>query len=149
MKQFFTSIFIAVLGAAIPLFVYAQSAQADDSADLMIQTARRAADLIDTGRAGEVWDAASPLMRSRVKRDEFVANVGRARANFKGIAQRTWAGVTRVRYEADGDVPKGLYGNIDFSTRLASGSTVFELITLRRETDGRWLVTGYVPRATQ
>lgn len=125
------------------------AAQQDASADLLIAAARQVAQQVDDDRAGEAWDAASPVLRARIARERFVAEVRAGRKPFAAMAGRTWASVARLSYAQDAEVPAGLYGNIDFSTRLADGSTMFELVTLRQEADGAWRLIGYVPRRNQ
>lgn len=140
----------AFFALAMATLAWCGAAQAQDaSADQLIQVARNQAELVDQSRAAEAWDAASPTMKARVKRDAFAASTQASRAQLPPVAQRTWAGVMRVRYDKDADVPAGLYGNVDFSTRLTDGSTLFELVTLRQELDGQWRLMGYVPRRSQ
>ena len=45
-------------------------------------------------------------------------------------------------------MPDGLYANLDYATTLTSGATVFERLSFRLD-DGRWHLTGYVPRQSQ
>lgn len=123
--------------------------QVDASADALIDAARRAAQLIDDDRAVDAWNAAAPFMFARIGSDRFASGVRDARKAFAKTSLRTWAGVKRVRYERDVEVPAGLYGNVDFSTQLVDGSTMFELVTMRLERDGVWRLTGYVPRRNQ
>ena len=104
----------------------------------------------DSGRAAEVWEEASPTVKARIPKAEWARSMADARQKVGAVAERTWASVVRIRYiEETASMPAGLYANVDYSTRLRDGRTVFELLSFRQEADGTWRVTGYIPRQTQ
>lgn len=122
----------------------------DESADKLIAGALVVIEQVDANKAEAVWDGAAPFVKARLTRAELGAQLARSRAAAGSVFQRTWASVNRVRYDtAATGIPPGVYANVDFSTRLSDGRTVFELVSFRQETDGNWLVTGYVLRQTQ
>lgn len=135
----------AGLAAALPW-----AAAQDASADQLIAAGLGVLAQIDADRVDDVWEGAAPFVKARIPRAELGNSLRDARKSVGTIAQRTWASVSRVRYaQADGATPAGLYANIDFSTRLADGRTVFELVSLMQQPDGSWHLTGYIPRQRQ
>ena len=73
----------------------------------------------------------------------------RARQSVGAVRHRGWAQITRIRYTNASTPPDGLYANVDYATTLTSGATMFEKLSFRREDDGHWRLTGYVPRSSQ
>ncbi|VWB98017.1 membrane protein [Burkholderia lata] len=57
--------------------------------------------------------------------------------------------MTRIIYRNTPTVPNGLYANIDHATALVIGAKMYERLTLCLDDDGRWHLTGYVPRQSQ
>lgn len=131
--------------------VAAGSAQAQDaSADQLIEGGLQVLKQIDSGQGAQVWEAAAPFVKARYPKAELTATWSQARQSVGAVATRTWASVNRVRFAQDtAGTPAGLYANIDYSTRLNDGRTVFELVSFRQEPDGTWRLTGYLPRQTQ
>lgn len=122
----------------------------DASADQIIQNGLQVLKQIDDGQTGDVWENAAPFVKARFPKAELANTLRQSRQTVGTIALRTWASVNRIRYQQDTTTtPAGLYANVDYSTRLADGRTVFELLSFRQEADGAWRLTGYVPRQTQ
>ncbi|VWD58077.1 membrane protein [Burkholderia lata] len=88
-------------------------------------------------------------MKSRIKQDQFAADMQRARQSVGAVRHRGWAQITRIRYTNSGTTPDGLYANVDYTTTLTNGATMFEKLSFRLEDDGQWHLTGYVPRQAQ
>lgn len=113
----------------------------------MAEAAARVAGLIDTGRAGEVWDGSAEVMRKATPRPEFIQGVDGDRQRLGALVQRAQPSVTRVQYAAGGAVPQGLYLNVSFATRFAdSAQPVRELVSFRLDDDRVWRVSGYSVR---
>lgn len=113
----------------------------------MSAAATQVASLIDAGRAGEVWDGASEVMRKAASRADFIQAMGADRQRLGALAQRAQPSVTRVQYAAGGAVPQGLYLNVSFATRFAnSAQPVRELVSFRLDEDRTWRVSGYSVR---
>ena len=113
----------------------------------MSAAATQVASLIDAGRAGEVWDGASEVMRKAASRADFIQAMGADRQRLGALAQRAQPSVTRVQYTAGGAVPQGLYLNVSFATRFAnSAQPVRELVSFRLDEDRTWRVSGYSVR---
>ncbi len=129
----------------------AQESGVGSSADELVQAGLNTLRQIEDNRAGDAWEAAAPFVKARFPKAELVGTLQKARATFGSVAQRTWASVSRVRQTTASEqgFPPGLYANIDYSTRLTDGRTVFELVSFRLELDGVWRLTGYVTRQQQ
>jgi len=125
------------------------SAQPGESADELVRNANNTLQLIDEAHFDIVWDGAAPFVKAKIEKGRFVTDTQRARQLLGTVTKRGWTSVTRVQYTGDQNIPNGMYANVDFFTTLASGSTVFERLSFRLETDGHWHLTGYVPRQSQ
>jgi Protein of unknown function (DUF4019) len=125
------------------------AAQPGDSPDELVRDANNTLQLIDEAHFDIVWDGAAPFVKTKIEKGHFVTDAQRARQSLGTVTKRAWISVTRLQYTDDQNVPNGMYANVDFFTRLASGRTVFERLSFRLETDGQWHLTGYVPRQSQ
>ncbi len=146
MKQLFSRLLAAF---AFTLTASCAIAQEGTSADELIQTALSGLRQIDENRSGELWEAASAFVKTKLPKAEFVNNMQRTRQTVGTVARRDWASVVRIRYLDDSTgLPAGQYANVDFATHLDNGKTVFEMVSFRLEPGG-WRLTGYVPREKQ
>jgi hypothetical protein len=138
----------AAAPAAAPA-VTAQQREAIARQDAQMSgAARKVAELVDAGRAGEVWDGSAEVTRKLVSRAEFVRGVAADRTRLGNLVSRGQPSVTRIQYEANAAVPQGLYLNVNFPTRFAkTGQPVRELVSFRLDEDRVWRVSGYSVRA--
>ncbi|WP_369980567.1 DUF4019 domain-containing protein [Xanthomonas bundabergensis] len=110
----------------------------------MAQAGLRAAQLVDAGRSGELWDGASAVAKKAVAREAFVRQVEAGRARLGALLGRGVASVARVQYAAGSQVPPGVYVNISFPSRFANApQPVRELVSLRLDEDKTWRLVGY------
>ncbi|WP_267095231.1 DUF4019 domain-containing protein [Xanthomonas sacchari] len=110
----------------------------------MAQAGLRAAQLVDAGRTGELWDGASVVAKKAVTRAVFVREIDAARARLGALLGRGVASVARVQYAAGSQVPPGTYVNISFPSRFANApQPVRELVSLRLDEDKTWRLVGY------
>lgn len=124
-------------------------AQNSESADDIVRAGLSSLRQIDDGQLDGLWDGTSAFVKTKMPRAEFVNGIQQARSTVGAVRERNWAGIQRIQYlPGSVDPPAGMYANIDYSTRLADGRTVFEKVTLRMEPDG-WRLVGYVPRQQQ
>lgn len=113
----------------------------------MIAAAHQVLALIDAGRAGQVWEGASPVVRRIVPRAEFLMQVSADRERLGAVRSRGEPVVDRERYPAGSRVPQGEYANIAFPTRFANADApVRELVSFRLDEDRVWRVSGYSVR---
>ena len=150
MKQGLQSLFAALVMAGMPQLLMAQDR---DSADEIIAAGFSALQKIDRAQSeprqvDSLWDNTSAFVKTKMSKEEFLDGIRQSRAKYGAISPRTWAGVMRIRYDKDADLPQGLYANADFSTRLPNGSMIFEKVSFRQEPDG-WKMVGYTPRESQ
>ncbi|WP_322084311.1 DUF4019 domain-containing protein [Burkholderia sp. BCC1972] len=138
---------IGCAAASIAIGAHAQAA--GESADTLLRNSDAVFKQLDAGQYGAVWTDAAAFVKARIKQDQFAADMQHARQSVGAVSHRGWAQVTRIRYERTPGMPDGLYANVDYATTLTSGSTVFEKLSFRLEDDGRWHLTGYVPRQSQ
>ncbi|MCC4605416.1 DUF4019 domain-containing protein [Xanthomonas campestris] len=133
-----------VTRSAAPALSPAQEAQVAKQDVEMTQAALRVAQMVDTNKAAAIWDGASRVAKSAVKRDAFVAQLGGERARLGAVVGRGQSSVTRVKYGPGAQVPEGLYVNVSFPTRFANAQQpVRELVSFRLDEDKTWRVAGY------
>ena len=110
----------------------------------MTQAAGQVVKMVDTNRIGEVWDGASPIMKRLVTKDEFIKQVTIDRNKLGAAGARGQAVVSRSQFAAGGQVPAGLYINVNFPTKFAKApQPVRELVSFRLDEDKTWRVSGY------
>ncbi|WP_323122694.1 DUF4019 domain-containing protein [Burkholderia alba] len=146
MKHRFAQWTVASIVAAAATLAHAQSGT---SADELIGDADRIVQQLDAGRFGDVWNGVSPFVKSKVTQQQFVTETQQARQSLGAVTQRGWAAVTRIQFSNSKTVPDGLYANVDYATTLSTGKIAYEKLSFRLEDDGKWRLTGYVPRQTQ
>jgi hypothetical protein len=97
--------------------------------------------MMDQGRCGDAWEAASEGFRSSITREkwEIAADEGRSAAGFLIARKLRTATYTRQLPGA----PEGEYVAIVFDSRFERRSIAIELLTAQRGPDGRWRVAGY------
>ena len=124
-------------------------AEPGTSADELLGDAGRVLQQVDSDHYDDLWQNVAPFVREKLTQEQFVISIRRARQTLGRVSSRGWASVTRIRYTNVTNFPDGLYANVDFATTLASGATLFEMLSFQLESDGQWRLTGYVPRQTQ
>ncbi|HEF5874151.1 TPA: DUF4019 domain-containing protein [Burkholderia cenocepacia] len=135
--------------AAASLAIGAHAQAAGESADTLLRDSDAVFKQLDAGQYGAVWADAAPFVKARIKQDQFAAQMQQARQSIGAVSHRGWAQITRIRYTNSSSMPDGLYANVDYATTLASGATAYEKLSFRLDDDGRWHLTGYVPRQSQ
>ena len=125
------------------------AAEPGTSADELLGDAGRVLQQLDSDQLDDLWQNAAPFIREKMTQDQFVNSMRVARRTLGPVSTRGWASVTRIRYTKVNGVPDGLYANVDFSTTLAGGRTLYEMLSFQLESDGQWRLTGYMPRQSQ
>jgi len=133
--------------ASIAIGAHAQSG--GESADALLRDADVVFKQLDTGQYGAVWADSAAFVKARIKQDQFAADMQHARQSVGPVSHRGWAQITRIRYTNSSSMPDGLYANLDYATTLTSGAIAYEKLSFRLDDDGRWHLTGYVPRQAQ
>lgn len=114
----------------------------------MVRGGMQAIQMIDQGKAGELWDGATPAARKRVTRADFTGQIAKSRAPLGAPQQRTWVAVNRqVVADADPDTA-GQYVSVEYETRFANkpDAILRELVSFHLDRDRTWRFSGYVLR---
>jgi len=100
--------------------------------------------MIDFGQMGEIWDAASEVMKQLVAREEFVRQIVTERSSLGAVVERSRPEISRSASDGSNSTPAGLYLSVMSTTRFAHESApVKELVSFRYDEDQTWRVTGY------
>lgn len=103
--------------------------------------------LVDQGKAAEIWQGASPVAKAVVTQQDFVTQLSADRKQLGAPTERKQVAVTRAAYAAGGAVPAGNYINVVFATRFANvAEPVRELVSFHLDDDKTWRVSGYSVR---
>ena len=114
----------------------------------MVRGGMQVIQMIDQGKAGELWDGATPATRKRVTRVDFTGQVAKSRATLGLPQQRTWVAVNRqVVADPDADTA-GQYVSVEYETRFTNKpeGTLRELVSFHLDRDRAWRFSGYVLR---
>ena len=114
----------------------------------MVRGGLQAIQLVDQGKAGEIWDGAAAVTKKRVARTEFVRQVEASRSPLGAAQQRTWVSVNRQMVANEDADLSGQYINVEYETRFANAANrvVREMASFRLDRDGTWRLSGYVLR---
>ena len=135
--------------AAMLCSLLASAAAAQDvEASDMVRGGIQAIQMIDQGKAEELWEGATPATRKRVARTDFLSRVSRSRSPLGAPVQRTWVAVNRQAVaDPDADTA-GQYVSIEYETRFSNkpDGTLRELVSFHLDRDRVWRFSGYVLR---
>ncbi len=116
-----------------------------DQEQLNVQLSAQAADqwlrLMDEGKYGDSWDAASNIFRFTIKRDEWIKAQEKLRQPLGQVISRKLV-EQRVAKDPKG-LPQGDYMVLYYKTQFANRPNASELITMVLSTDGKWKVLTY------
>lgn len=116
----------------------------DINPDTLANAGIQITQLIDGGRAGEVWDGASAVAKRSVDRKTFIDTIDTQRKPLGAASSRRWTSVSRHSTPGSGALPAGTYANVEFETRFADDRAGYELVSFRQDEDGTWRLSGYV-----
>lgn len=128
---------------AAPQPTAAQQAELVQRNQKMAGAALQVAQLVDAGKAGEVWDGASPIAKKIVTRDAFIKQIIADRAELGALVSRK---ALQVTYPVSNgkELPAGIYANVVFYTTFTKGKApVREMVSFHLENDRVWRVSGY------
>lgn len=118
----------------------------------MATKALAVAQLIDQGKAGEVWGKASVVMHTIISRQAFVAGVARLRGDAGKLLSRRLLkvygrhsdGPHKLTDGTETGLPEGDYLNVLFLSRFAKqAQPMFELVSYHRDDNKVLRVSGY------
>ncbi len=137
-----------LLAAALLWSWFGPAAAQDVEPSDMVRGGMQAIQMIDQGRAGELWDGATAATRKRVTRADFTSKVTGNRASLGAPRQRVWVAINRqVVTDPDSDTA-GQYVSVEYETRFANKpeNTLRELVSFHLDSDRVWRFSGYVLR---
>lgn len=137
-----------LLAAALLFAMLGPAAAQDVEPSDMVRGGIQAMQMIDQGKAGELWDGATPAAKKRISRADFAAAVTRDRAALGTPVQRTWIGVNRQAVtDADAETA-GQYVSVEYETRFSAQPRGIqrELVSFHLDSDRIWRFSGYVLR---
>ncbi|HEY5851090.1 MAG TPA: DUF4019 domain-containing protein [Lysobacter sp.] len=136
---------VALTAALAPAMAQQAAQQARDiDPNSLASAGIQAAQLIDAGKAGEVWDGASAVAKRSVDRKKFSESITAQRKPLGATTARRWTLVSRHSTAGSAQLPAGTYANVEFDTQFAGNKTGHELISFRQDEDGTWRLAGYV-----
>jgi hypothetical protein len=97
--------------------------------------------LLDRGDWGTAWDTASQVFRQNVPLSTWMDAIPKVRAPFGRFIERQAADVMYKKTLAGR--PDGDYVTALFISKFEKKPDLQEIVTVEREADGRWHVTGY------
>jgi hypothetical protein len=126
-------------------FASASVAQVTDDERRATTTAEAWLLVMDVGRFGEAWEGASTGFRAAVSRDAWVKQAAAVRSPLGNVKSRKVVSVSSQKNPPG--APSGDYVIVVFETDFAESSpTRRETVSVYREVDGSWRVTGYFVR---
>ena len=96
--------------------------------------------LMDAADYARCWDEASPLFRDKETRESWSVKAAGYRDPLGAFKSRQ-LNTTSVIPNPWG-APSGLYAAVVYDSHWQNG-TIFEMVYMQQQPDGRWLVAGY------
>lgn len=97
--------------------------------------------LVDSGKYGASWDAASSLFRAAVTKDGWANACGKVRTPLGALKSRTLRNATYTTSLPG--APAGEYVVIQFDAQYEKAPSAVETVTPMLDKDGAWRVSGY------
>jgi len=103
--------------------------------------------LVEQGKAGEVWDGASIAAKTSTTRDSFIKNIDDDRKQLGAVSARRQQSVARLNYSSGNNSTEGYYISVIYTTRFANTpQPIRELVSFRLDPDKVWRMSGYSVR---
>lgn len=99
---------------------------------------------VDRGDAHETWSRASELFRRAVTEDQWRGSLERAQLSVGRPVSRTFRSA-KYATELPG-APDGEYVVLEYATTFERKQNGAETVTMQREPDGEWRLSGYFIR---
>ncbi|MCE5318253.1 MAG: DUF4019 domain-containing protein [Parachlamydia sp.] len=116
-----------------------QKILADNAADAL-----RWLQLVDQGKYGESWDAASKTFQLTIGRNEWIKAEEKLRKPLGAVVARQL--LQQLPKQNPKGLPEGYYMVLVYQTDFAGRPKANELVTMVLESDGRWRVLTYQAR---
>lgn len=152
MRWFFNGLAALAAAAVItPIGVFAQTGNAGSVAPRpqlgptdFLNAALSVVAAVDRYEMADIWDKSSPIMKTSIPKDRFIASTAQNRAALGAVGGRDWSAIMRVVIaEKNGPLPPGRYMSVRFNTAGQNGATMEEVISFHLDADGLWKLAGY------
>lgn len=127
----------AIALAAVSTPVLAQAVAGPDS---FVTFASQVASNVDQGRAGLVWDRASPELKSSTPKDRFVSQIVRKQQQNGTAVSRVWQSVVR----SSGNGGQQQMVTVTFSVTTNKNTTYSEVIQFIAAQGNLWRTSAYI-----
>lgn len=133
---------IAALAVAITA---SQPDFSEDPPEAMAQTAAlRWLGLVDTGNYAQSWVTAADRFQNSIEQWQWVSKLSQVRKPLRKMKSRTLSSVN-FTHSLPG-APDGEYFVFHFATSFRNKAAATETVTVAKNPDGRWCVSGYYIR---
>jgi hypothetical protein len=129
------------LALVLVLLPIATMAQTVDQETEAVTAAEGWLALVDTGKYGESWKAASGFFKSAVPQGQWEQSLKAVRPPLGKLVSRKLSSKTHMTSLPG--APDGEYLVIQFETSFQNKKSAVETITPMKEKDGKWRVSGY------
>jgi hypothetical protein len=136
MKALATFAAVAVLSSASPPG-FSEATPADQAQAAALSWLA----LVDAGDYAQSWVTAADHFQSSIEQWQWVSRLSQVRHPLRGVKSRSVASVTFMPSSAD--APDGEHFVIQFATSFRKLPAATETVTLLKNLDGRWRVSGY------
>jgi Protein of unknown function (DUF4019) len=129
------------LALVLVLLPIATMAQTVDQETEAVTAAEGWLALVDAGKYGESWKAASGFFKSSVPQGQWEQSLKAVRPSLGKLVSRKLSSKTHMTSLPG--APDGEYLVIQFETSFQNKKSAVETITPMKEKDGKWRVSGY------
>lgn len=129
------------LALVLVLLPIATMAQTVDQETEAVTAAEGWLALVDAGKYGESWKAASGFFKSAVPQGQWEQSLKAVRPPIGKLVSRKLSSKTHMTSLPG--APDGEYLVIQFETSFQNKKSAVETITPMKEKDGKWRVSGY------
>lgn len=120
----------------------AQRTQVNADVNGLIEFAESILAMIDAGQAASVYQSASTELKKVQTEASFTQNIQNSRQPLGALTLRQWQSSSLVAIRPP-QSPSGEYMNMVFTSTLAQGRVVQELVSVRVDEDRNWRFMGY------
>ena len=129
------------LALVLVLLPIATMAQTIDQETEAVTVAEKWLALVDAGKYGDSWKAASGYFKSAVKQGQWEKSLKVVRSPLGKLVSRKLLNKTYMTSLPG--APDGEYLVIQFEASFQNKKTAIETITPMKEKDGKWRISGY------
>jgi hypothetical protein len=126
----------------------AKAAQAQGSPNAAaVQATEQWLALVDTGKYGESWDAAAPMLKSSTGRKDWIAYLKDKRERLGKVVSRKLLKADRLKNVPG--LPPGQFVGMQYLTSFEKLKNGVEVVVPVLDQDGKWRISEYVVQSAQ